>query len=89
VDGYEISLYPSAQLSQVHVTVSRVDDKGNTLATLRRAEELGDGYYPSGEPTVFFTGKLGPAGFYRVEILALPKKGDSLRQALELYHSGD
>ena len=87
--GYEISLLPTARLAEVRVTVSRLDAQGNTLATLRRDEELGYGYYAAGEPTVFSTGKLGPAGFYHVEITALPKSGLSVRQGLDLYHPGD
>jgi len=87
--GYELALFPTARLSEVRLTVSRLDDQGKTVATLRRDDELGYGYYAAGEPTVFSTGKLGPAGIYHVEITALPKSGLSVHQGLDLYHPGD
>jgi len=87
--GYEVTLIPSTRLSEVRVTVSRLDAQGNVAATLRRNEELGYGYYPSAEPTVFSTGKLGPAGFYRLVITAVPKSGLSVEEDIEIYHPGD
>lgn len=87
-DGYEVTLIPSVKLSEVRVTVSRLDDKGNAVATVQD-RELGFGYYPSAQPTVFSTGKLGPAGFYRLVITAIPKSGLSVEQDVELYHAGD
>ena len=88
-DGYEVSLYPSAPLSEVRLTVSRLDKEGNVVAKLRQNEELGYGYYPAATPTPFSTGKLGPAGFYRLVITAIPKSGLSVERSLELYHPGD
>jgi hypothetical protein len=88
-DGYEASLIPSVRLSEVRLTVSRLDAQGNATATLRKDEELGYGYYPAGEPTVFSTGKLGPAGFYRLTVTAVPQSGLSVVQDIELYHPGD
>jgi hypothetical protein len=88
-DGYEVSLFPSAPLSEVRLTVSRLDDQEKVVATLRQNEELGYGYYPAATPTVFSTGKLGPAGFYRIVVTATPKTGLSVEQAIELYHPGD
>jgi hypothetical protein len=52
-------------------------------------QELGYGYYPAATPTVFSTGKLGPAGIYRLVITAVPKSGLSVEQSLDLYHPGD
>ena len=88
-DGYKVTLYPSARLSEVRLTISRLDAQGKESAKLRQNEELGFGYYPAAEPTVFSTGKLGPAGFYRLEITAIPKAGLSVVQDIELYHAGD
>ena len=88
-DGYEAAFMPSKNLSEVRVTVSRLDAQGNVVATLRKNEELGYGYYPSDLPTVFSTGKLGPAGVYRIAITAVPKSGLSIEQDIELYHAGD
>ncbi len=87
--GYELALFPTARLTEVRVTVSRLDAQGKTVATLRSDEELGYDYYAAGEPTVFSTGKLGPAGFYHVEVTALLRNGSSVHQDLDLYHSGD
>lgn len=87
--GYEVSLVPSVRLSEVRLTVSRLDAQGNVVAKLRQNEELDIGYYPSDKPTVFTTGKLGPAGFYRLEITAVPQSGLSVQQDIELYHAGD
>ncbi len=88
-DGYEVTLIPSVRLSEVRLTVSRLDTQGNVVATLRQNQELGFGYYPAALPTVFPTGKLGPAGFYRLVITAVPKSGLSVEQDLEIYHAGD
>ncbi|HEX5717284.1 MAG TPA: hypothetical protein VF179_14060 [Thermoanaerobaculia bacterium] len=87
-DGYEVSLVPSVRLSEVRLKVSRLDDKGNVKDTLQD-KELGIAYYPAATPTVFSTGKLGPAGFYRLVITAIPKSGLSVVQDIELYHPGD
>lgn len=87
--GYEISLVPSVRLKEVRLTVSRLDAEGRVMDILRRDEELGIGYYPSNMPTVFSTGRLGPAGFYRIETTAIPKSGLSTVRDLELYHPGD
>jgi len=86
--GYEVSLIPAVRLSEVHLIVSRLDGKGNVAATLHD-KELGFGYYPAATPTVFSTGKLGPAGFYRLVVTAVPKSGLSVEQDIELYHPGD
>jgi hypothetical protein len=87
--GYEISLVPSVRLKEVRLTVSRLDAEGKVVETLRRDEELGIGYYPSNTPTVFSTGRLGPAGFYRIETTAIPKSGLSTVRDIALYHPGD
>jgi hypothetical protein len=86
--GYDISLFPSVRLSEVRLIVSRLDDKGDVAATLQD-KELGIGYYPAAAPTVFSTGKLGPAGFYRLVVTAVPKSGLSVEQDIEFYHPGD
>lgn len=88
-DGYEVSLFPSARLNEVRLTVSRLDAQGRSVAVLRKDEELGFGYYPSHTPTVLSTKKLGPAGFYRLAVTAVPKSGLSVEQDIDLYHSGD
>jgi hypothetical protein len=88
-NGYEVTLFPSARLNEVRLTVSRLDAQGHTAAVLRNNEELGYGYYASRTPTLFSMDKLGPAGFYRVAVTAVPKSGLSVEQDIDLYHSGD
>lgn len=87
--GYEVTIIPPVRLHEVRLTVSRVDAQGEPVATLRRDEELGYAYYPSGKPTVFSTGTLGPAGYYRLTIKAILKSGSSTEGEIELYHPGD
>ena len=86
--GYEVSLVPSVRLDEVRLKVSRLGDKGEAKDTLQD-KELGIGYYPAATPTVFSTGKLGPAGFYRLVITAVPRSGLSVVQDVEIYHPGD
>lgn len=88
-DGYEVTLMPTKNLSEVRVTIARLDDQGKEVTKLRQNKELGYGYYPSDQPTIFTTGKLGPAGFYRISITATPKSGTSVQQDIEIYHAGD
>lgn len=86
--GHRISIVPSERLDKVHVSVSRLDAGGGVAATLKRDEELGFGYYPSGKPTDFSTGNLGAAGFYRIEVTATPKSGSPVKESFEIYHAG-
>lgn len=87
-EDYEMAIVPSKRLQSVHVTISRLDANGGVASVLRRNEELGEGYYPSDKPTWLSTGKLGPAGFYRIEVTVTPDSGTPLKQSFELYHPG-
>jgi hypothetical protein len=84
--GYTVTFVPSTRLSEVHVKVSRIDSQGN--ASVLRDEKLIEEHYGVGEPAEFPTGKLGPAGFYRITITAHPKAGPIV-QDFDLYHPGD
>jgi hypothetical protein len=84
--GYTVTFVPSTRLSEVHVKVSRLE--GQKVPTVLGDEKLVDEYYALGEPAEFSTGKLGPAGFYRITITAQPKTG-SIVQNFDLYHPGD
>jgi hypothetical protein len=86
-DGYEVTLIPSDRLKEVHVTVSRLDGQDKAITVSER--DLGYGYYPPGEPTVFQTGKLGPPGFYRLAITSTLRSGDPVANDLVIYHPGD
>jgi hypothetical protein len=85
--GYKVIFLPSKRLSEVHVKVSRLDGQGKALVL--RDEKLIDEYYAPGEPAEFSTGKLGPAGFYRITLTASPKPDSSIVQNFDLYHPGD
>jgi|GEM_PF-2472315 len=87
--GYQIALIPSERLNEARISISRLDTQANIVETLRRNVELGYGYYPANKPTVFSTGPLGPAGFYRITVTAIPQSGLSAEQDFDLYHSGD
>jgi hypothetical protein len=86
--GYAVTFVPSTKLSEVRMKVSRLEGQGKA-PTVLRDEKLVDEYYANGEPAKFSTGKLGPAGFYRITITALTKSGSSIVQDFDLYHPGD
>ena len=46
-------------------------------------------FYPSNEPTVISTGKIGAPGYYRLEIKAMAASGDAVTKEIDFYHSGD
>ncbi|HSG39216.1 MAG TPA: hypothetical protein VLE27_06230 [Thermoanaerobaculia bacterium] len=85
--GYQVAIVPSARLKEVRITLSRLDDRGSVAEVLRRDEELGFGFYPSGKPIEFPTGKLGETGFYRLEIAVKPVSGPPVKEDVELYHA--
>jgi hypothetical protein len=87
-EGYTVTFLPSTRLSEVHVRISRLAGQGSA-PTVMRDDKLIDDYYAPSEPAAFPTGKLGPAGFYRITITALPKAGNPVVQDFILYHSGD
>lgn len=88
-EGYEVTLVPSARLREVRVTLRRTDSHGEVLATLRRDEELGYGYYASEKPTVLTTGRLEAPGFYRLEVTATTASGLPASCEIDFYHSGE
>lgn len=88
-EGYDVTLVPAARLREVRVTLSRIDGRGKVLATLRRDEELGYGYYASERPTVFTTGRLETPGFYRLAVSATTTSGLPTSCEIDFYHSGE
>jgi hypothetical protein len=87
-EGYTVTFLPSTRLSEVHVKIDRLAGQGSAPAVVRD-DKLIDDYYAPNEPAAFPTGKLGPAGFYRITITALPKAGNPIILDFVLYHSGD
>lgn len=90
-DGYELIVVPSKKLKKVLITLSQVNEGGGVLNTLFRDKDIGGEfpYFPSNEPTVIPTEKIGPAGFYHLQIKATAASGDSVISEIDFYHSGD
>jgi hypothetical protein len=88
-EGYEVTVIPSQRLREIRVTVSQISAEGEVLKTLRRDEELGYGYYPPEQITVFSTGKLGAPGFYRLEVTGKTGSGFPVDCEIDFYHSVD
>ena len=73
LDGYEVTLVPSKKLKKVLLTVIQIDEKGNDLKKLFSDKDVGGefAFYPSNEPTVLSTGKIGAPGYYRLQLKAI------------------
>jgi hypothetical protein len=92
LDGYEVTLVPSKKLKKVLLTVIQTDEKGNKVRDTGITNKDIEGelaFYPSNEPTVISTGKIGAPGFYRLEIKAMTASGDAVIKEIDFYHSGD
>lgn len=87
--GYKVGIVPSARLREVRITLSRLDSQGDGAEVLRQDEELGYGFYPSGQLIAFPTGRLRDAGFYRLEIAAQSAAGPPVKETVEFYHPGE
>jgi len=89
--GYQLTLVPSKRLKKILLTLSQTDERGAQVKTLFNNKDVGGefGYYPSAEPTELPLGKIGPPGFYRLEIKATADAGDSVTNEIDFYHSGD
>lgn len=86
--GYQVAFVPSKRLDEVAVSLTRLDREGRTAATLRRDEELGYGYYPPNQPTVFALGGLAGEGFYRLQLSARARGGEPATADFVFYHPG-
>lgn len=91
LDGYEVTLVPSKKLKKMFLTVIQTDEKGNSHKKLLADKDVGGefAFYPSNEPTVISTGKLGAPGYYRLQIKAVAAAGDAVTKEIDFYHSGD
>jgi hypothetical protein len=89
VSEYNVLLSTSLELSGILITTKRIDARGNDTAMLRQNEEPANHIYIPGFPINFSMGKLGAAGYYRLEIKGFPRSGPAIEQIIDLYYPGD
>jgi hypothetical protein len=86
--AYELSLFPTAPLKEVFLTVVHVSDAGRPIGRpVRDGTPLGYGYYPADRPIRIPLEKLGPQGIYYVEIGAQLESGTTVTLAHWFYHA--
>lgn len=81
-----VSVVPSQRLSQLKVSLARLEIDTGKEQVLRDDQDLGYDYYPSREPVVFELGDL-KSGFYRVKAKAFAdnKKGSPVIEEFVVY----
>lgn len=92
LDGYEVTFVPSRKLKKVLMTVEQIDEKGKKVrGTSITGKEMGGEFphFPKDEPTVLETGKIGPPGYYRLQIKAAADSGEAVTKEIDFYHHGD
>ena len=91
LEGYEVTLVPSKKLKTVLLSVIQIDEKGQDVKKLVTDRDVGGefAFYPSNEPTVISTGKIGAPGYYRLLIKATAASGDAVVKEIDFYHPGD
>jgi hypothetical protein len=85
---YELTLFPTAPLTEVFLSVAQVDDSGRVLRTVRSGKALGYEDYPAQQPIHIPLGDLGSRGIYQVEIGAVLESGSSITLKHWFYHGG-
>lgn len=86
---YDVQLVPDYRLSEVYVTLSRVDGEASTSAALCESVPLDYGFYLPDEVTAFSLANLGRKGYYELTIDADLDGGDTLTTSLRFYHESD
>jgi hypothetical protein len=91
LDGYEVTLVPSKKLKKVLLSVIQIDEKGNDVKKLVSDKDVGGelAFYLSNEPTMILTEKIGPRGYYRLQIKATAASGEAVTKEIDFYHPGD
>jgi hypothetical protein len=77
-DEYALVVVPQVELTEVFVTVSRMDPDGRPADYLRDEEPLGYGYYPADRPIEIAIARPAEPGLYRVQLGARVRAGGSL-----------
>lgn len=68
----QATIVPSNRLQDLRISISRVDESGREVESLRHDQELGYGYYPSNQRIDFSLDEAKAPGYYRVKVAARP-----------------
>jgi len=86
--GYRVTLSPSAELSEVYVTLSPIGPDGRSKAPVLNGKKLGLGYYPALRAFSFPVADPGPPGIYALDVAAVLNTGEPSTMRMWFYHSG-
>jgi hypothetical protein len=86
--GYQLELVPNRELTEVYVTLDRLDDVGHKVAVIQDAAKLGYGYYPAERVFLVPIPQLPRRGFYRLQLGAVLAGGGSTTLEVWFYHAG-
>lgn len=84
--GYELVLFPTVALKEVHVSLAMVESDGRPERFVQQGEPLRYGYYPAHRPVSIRLRDLGGSGIYYVEIGAEFDAGGSATLTHWIYH---
>jgi hypothetical protein len=87
--AYALVVVPQVELTEVYVTVSRMDGDGRPVDFLRDESPLGYGYYPADRPIEIPIARPEEPGLYRVQIGARIRAGGSLAGELWFERASD
>lgn len=79
---YSLVVLPQVELTEVYVSVARMDENGRPVRWLRDEQPLGYGYYPADRPIEISVARPDEPGLYRVQIGARIRSGGSLASEL-------
>ena len=85
---YVLSVRPAAELSEVFLTLSEVDNSGREIRSIRKDAPLKLGYYPAETVIAVPLPALDHAGLYRLQLGATLSRGGSATRTLLFYHAG-
>lgn len=80
---YALAVVPQVELTEVYVSVSRMDADARPVEWLRDEQPLGYGYYPADRPIEIAIARPAEPGLYRVQLGARVRAGGSV--ATELW----
>jgi hypothetical protein len=88
--GYRALILPGVQLSEVFVTVRRINAQGEPLAPVRNNAPLQYGYYPAARAIEIpiQLAELAGAGIYRMDLTARLDGGGTASTELYFFHPG-
>jgi len=85
---YRLTLWPSAGLGEVYVSVATTGADGAPARYLQRDEKLGYGFYPAARAIDVRLPPLPERGVYFVRIAATREAGGGATRTFLLYHRG-